>query len=138
MFKVDKKFLIQKLWGDNYYDASVKQWITTDTGADGKKLKRGFVEYIMDPIIRLVKNIMDNNKETVFKIVAKLGLTLSQEEQQLEKKNLMKNVFMKWLNAADALLEMIVAKLPSPVTAQTYRTKFLYEGPLDDPCAQAM
>lgn len=29
----------------------------------------------------------------------------------------MRNIFMKWLNAADALLEMIVNKLPSPVVA---------------------
>lgn len=71
----------------------------------------------MEPIIRLVKNIMSDNKEAVFKIVANLGITLSKEEQQLEKKNLFRNIFMKWLNAADALLEMIVAKLPSPITA---------------------
>mmetsp|Transcript_17980 Transcript_17980/g.13000 ORF Transcript_17980/g.13000 Transcript_17980/m.13000 type:complete len:296 (+) Transcript_17980:865-1752(+) len=45
---------------------------------------------------------------------------------------------MKWLNAADTLLEMIVSKLPSPVEAQEYRTPFLYEGPHDDPCALAM
>jgi len=45
---------------------------------------------------------------------------------------------MKWLNAADSLLEMIVAKLPSPVVAQAYRTQFLYEGPIDDPCGTAM
>jgi hypothetical protein len=29
----------------------------------------------------------------------------------------MKKIFMKWLNAAEALLEMIVAKLPSPIKA---------------------
>lgn len=96
------------------------------------------MQYIMEPIIRLVKNIMDDKKEAVFKVCAQLGITMSQEEQLLEKKNLLRNVFMKWLNAADALLEMIVAKLPSPITAQAYRTKFLYEGPLDDPCAVAM
>jgi elongation factor 2 len=45
---------------------------------------------------------------------------------------------MKWLNAADTLLEMIVTKLPSPVVAQRYRTAYLYEGPQDDPCAEGM
>ena len=45
---------------------------------------------------------------------------------------------MKWINAAEALLEMIVTKLPSPQVAQKYRTSYLYEGPIDDPCAQAM
>jgi elongation factor 2 len=41
----------------------------------------------------------------------------------------------KWLPAGDALLQMIVIHLPSPVTAQKYRTELLYEGPMDDPCA---
>ena len=69
--------VIQKLWGDNYFDPSIKQWITSDTGSDGKKLQRGFVQYIMEPIIRLVKNIMSDNKEAVFKICAKLGVTMT-------------------------------------------------------------
>lgn len=44
----------------------------------------------------------------------------------------------KWLPAGDALLQMIVIHLPSPVTAQRYRMELLYEGPHDDPCAVGM
>jgi elongation factor 2 len=33
---------------------------------------------------------------------------------------------------------MIVLKLPSPVKAQKYRAAYLYEGPIDDPCGQAI
>ena len=41
----------------------------------------------------------------------------------------------KWLPAGDAMLQMIVIHLPSPVTAQRYRMELLYEGPHDDACA---
>jgi elongation factor 2 len=44
----------------------------------------------------------------------------------------------KWINAADTILEMMVVHLPSPRMAQKYRTGFLYQGPQDDPLAQAM
>jgi len=44
----------------------------------------------------------------------------------------------KWINAAEALLEMIITHLPSPRVAQKYRTQYLYEGPMDDECAKAM
>lgn len=44
----------------------------------------------------------------------------------------------KWLPAADCLLEMMVLNLPSPRTAQKYRTAYLYEGPQDDECAKSM
>ena len=32
-------------------------------------------------------------------------------------KDLFKRVFQKWINAADALIEMIILKLPSPKRA---------------------
>lgn len=50
----------------------------------------------------------------------------------------MKNVFQKWINAAEALLEMIILKLPSPVKAQKYRAAYLYEGPIDDVTGQSI
>lgn len=44
----------------------------------------------------------------------------------------------KWLNAADCLMNVMVDHLPSPKTAQKYRTDTLYSGPQDDGCARAM
>ena len=44
----------------------------------------------------------------------------------------------KFLPAGDALLEMIVYHLPSPVTAQKYRVENLYTGDLDDEAAKAI
>ena len=42
------------------------------------------------------------------------------------------------MDAADAILEMIVLHLPSPKEAQKYRYKYLYQGPVDDEVAIAM
>lgn len=67
-----------------------------------------------------------------------LNIDLRSDEKEKQGKDLFKCVFQKWLNAADALLEMIVMKLPSPVVAQSYRAAYLYEGPIDDPCGQAI
>merc|ERR1719503_390251 len=67
-----------------------------------------------------------------------LGITLKSDERTLQGKHLMKNVFQKWINAADALLEMIILKLPSPVKAQGYRAAYLYEGPSDDATCKAI
>jgi elongation factor 2 len=50
----------------------------------------------------------------------------------------MKCIFQKWINAAEALLEMIILKLPSPVKAQAYRAAYLYEGDVNDATCTAI
>jgi elongation factor 2 len=133
-FKVDMDKMMQKLWGDNYFDAKAKKWKTEDVADDGGNLKRCFVQFIMEPVIRLCRNIMEGNIEAVWKMLNSLEIVLKTEEKEMRGKDLFKNVFQKWINAADALLEMIVMKLPSPAKAQSYRAAYLYEGPIEDPC----
>jgi elongation factor 2 len=58
---------------------------------------------------------MNAEYEKVWKMVASLGITLKAEEKEKIGKDLFKCVFQKWINAAEALLEMIIMKLPSPV-----------------------
>ena len=61
---------------------------------------------------------MNNNKERTFKMCASLGIELKEADRnELEGKALMKKIFQIWINAAEALLELIVLRLPSPKTA---------------------
>jgi elongation factor 2 len=137
-FGVDLNVMMSKLWGDNYFDGPAKKWKTHSTADDGKQMQRCFVKFIMDPIVKLCRAIMNNNKERVAKMTKALGIELKESEKEMEGKQLLKRVFQIWLNAADALLEMIVLRLPSPVTAQKYRASYLYEGPIDDECGTAI
>jgi len=137
-FKIDFDKMMAKLWGDNYYDQKARKFKQEDLADDGTILKRMFVQFIMEPVIRLCRNVMENNKEAVWKMLNHLEIVLKNEEKELVGKPLFKLVFQKWINAAEALLEMIVTKLPSPVKAQNYRAAYLYEGPIDDVCGQAI
>merc|ERR1739844_436663 len=49
-----------------------------------------------------------------------------------------KAVMRNWLPAGEAMFQMIVVHLPSPVTAQKYRGAAPYEGPSDDVACVAM
>jgi elongation factor 2 len=59
---------------------------------------------------------------------------MMQEELQMEGKPLMKAAMRNWWPTGEAIFQMIVIHLPSPVTAQKYRCEMLYQGPLDDAC----
>jgi elongation factor 2 len=136
-FKLDILKLMQKLWGDNYFSPAKKAFVTDDM--DGTtQLPRCFVQFIMKPVITLCRNVMDGNYDIVWKMTESLGIQLKHDEKQLTGKLLMKCIYQKWINAAEALLEMIVMKLPSPKKAQNYRAAYLYEGPIDDKSGQSI
>merc|ERR1712200_243315 len=88
----------------------------------------------------MVFDAIMNFKEQTEKLLGKLTTAsgkavkdiLKAEELELEGKPLMKCVMRNWLPAGDAMFQMIVIHLPSPVTAQKYRAELLYEGPHDD------
>ena len=107
---------MKKLWGDNFYSVK-KKGFKTDADEDGKTLPRCFVQFIMRPIIQLCRAIFDDNLDTVTKMLETLKIELKPEEKTLVQKPLFKCIFQKWINAAEALLEMIIMKLPSPKKA---------------------
>jgi len=137
-FGIERDKMTQKLWGDNFFDQGGKKWKNHKDADDGKELKRAFVQFIMEPVIRLCRATMNGEMEKVDKMIGTLGVVLKEDERKLQGKHLMKNVFQKWINAADALIEMIILKLPSPVEAQKYRVSYLYEGPVDDATGTAI
>lgn len=86
----------------------------------------------------LYRALSEGRTERYMKMLETLGVNLTSEEKDLRDKALVKRVMSKWLPAADALLEMIVLHLPSPVEAQKYRAPLLYDGPVDDEACEAM
>jgi len=137
-FGISREKMMEKLWGDNFFDAGAKKWKNHSKADDESELKRAFVSFIMSPVIRLCRASYNGNWEQVDKMLPTLGITLKAVERTLQGKHLMKCIFQKWINAADALLEMIIMKLPSPIVAQKYRAAYLYEGPKDDQSFKAI
>lgn len=132
-FGVDKGKMMERLWGDNFFNPKTKKWTKTELH-EGKPLERAFNQFILDPIFKVFSAVMNFKKEEIDNLLSKLEINLKSEERDQEGKALLKIVMRKFLPAADALLEMIVMHLPSPVTAQRYRAETLYEGPIDDEC----
>ncbi|KAA8644123.1 elongation factor 2 [Aspergillus tanneri] len=134
-FGVDRKKMLERLWGDNYFNPKTKKWSKTSTDSDGKPLERAFNQFILDPIFKIFNAVNNDKKEEIPTLLEKLEIKLASDEKDLVGKQLLKTVMRKFLPAADAMLEMICIHLPSPVTAQKYRAETLYEGPADDECA---
>lgn len=128
---------VRKLWGDNYFNNETKKW---QTQSDSNS-QRGFNKFILEPLYKALKVCLDLDYSGLDEIITKLDLKVRIKPEDKDKfsgKDLMSYFMKKWLPAADAMLELIVLHLPSPLEAQKYRVKELYEGPMDDEAAQAI
>lgn len=131
---VKESKVMTRLWGNNFYNPTTRKWNTTG----GEGFVRGFNKFVLEPLYKMLKATKFSDKEEMLQMTEKLKIKVSAEEKELEGKSLMRKVMSKWIPVGDAMLEMMVLHLPSPVTAQKYRTELLYEGPNDDEAAIAM
>lgn len=132
-FKVNTDKMLERLWGDCFMTDKGKYVDDPDAG-----FPRAFCALAIDPIIKLAGAVHDGKKEIWTAILEKINVKLTSDELQLEGKKMLRKVMQQWINASEALIEMIILHLPSPRVAQKYRTLYLYEGPMDDDCAKAM
>jgi len=134
-FGVEHKKMMNKLWGDNYFNPKTKKWTTRDSNGS---LKRAFVMFIFDPIAKLIEAVIEDQPEIYTKMLTKLQVKIPKDAEELKGKPLLKRIMQTWLPAAESLLQMIVNHLPSPVESQPYRCEQLYPGPQDDSSATAI
>ena len=131
---------MKKLWGENYFDPETKKMTTQPTNKDGKLLERTFCRFILEPIWKIVKSIMNKETETYTSMLKAVGVELTNKDMEKAKseKDVYRVAMKKFLPLADALLFGVTHHLPSPKQAQIYRYATLYDGPLDDECATAI
>jgi len=137
-FGVDEKKMMERLWGESYFDQKGKKWVKKGEGADGKPLTRAFCQFVLDPIQKMFTACMNDQFDKLDKMYKALSIDMKKDDMELRGKALLKRSMQRWLPAHDALLEMMVLHLPSPAKAQAYRYENLYTGPLDDKYAQAI
>lgn len=127
-FGVDEAKMRERLWGENYFDAKNKKWLKVSTNQDGERQRRAFCQFCLDPIYQIFDAVINEKKDKVDKMLKSLKVSLTSEEREQVPRRLLKTIMMKFLPAADTLLQMIVSHLPSPKKSQEYRAEMLYAG----------
>jgi len=59
-FGTEESKMMDKLWGDWYFDQDNKKWKKND---EGGTLKRAFCQFIMDPICKMFSAVMEDKKQ---------------------------------------------------------------------------
>ncbi|CAI4815024.1 CIC_collapsed_G0051970.mRNA.1.CDS.1 [Saccharomyces cerevisiae] len=92
-FGVDKAKMMDRLWGDSFFNPKTKKWTNKDTDAEGKPLERAFNMFILDPIFRLFTAIMNFKKDEIPVLLEKLEIVLKGDEKDLEGKALAEQLY---------------------------------------------
>ena len=106
--------MMDKLWGDNFFDPSTKKWTKKHTGA--QTCKRGFVQFVYEPIKGIIEAAMNDNKTKLFGMCDKLGISgkVKSEDREKTGKPLMKAIMQAWLPASQVSGPRPVAGLAHP------------------------
>ncbi|KAF2078587.1 hypothetical protein CYY_000087 [Polysphondylium violaceum] len=134
-FGVAKERMAEYLWGEHFFDAEKKKWVSLNVSESGKPLRNGFSQFICQPIVQISRAVIDGKKDVLDKMLASLHICLP--DQNLQGKALFIEVMNQFLPIDKALLN-IVANLPSPIQAQAKSIPAIYNQPIDDPCTIAM
>ena len=99
MLREQEKKMMDKLWGDNFFDPSTKKW--TKKATDSPTCKRGFVQFVYEPIKGIIEAAMADNKTKLFGMCDKLGISgkIKAEDKDKVGKPLMKAIMQAWLPA---------------------------------------
>lgn len=86
-----------RFWGDNWYDPKTKSWSESPITQSGTKLKRAFVEFVLEPIYAFKAACIDG-KGDPHALLAKVGVSLKGEAKEAKERALFKAGMSAWLN----------------------------------------
>jgi len=150
-FGIKKTKMMEKLWGNYYFDNINKKWKKCDNNNNNETHDNAFITFVLRPIVTLMNIIIENygkgdeNEENMNNLLKCLGIydkMISFYKEDLKQvkrsKDFMQIALKTWLPIDTILFEMICEHLPNPIKAQSHRMDRLYTGPLDSKEAQIL
>ncbi|CAL9016655.1 unnamed protein product [Prunus brigantina] len=83
---------------ENYFDPATKKWTSKNTGS--ATFKHGFVQFCYEPIKQIINTCMNDQKDKLWPMLTRIGVTMKSDEKELMGKALMKRVMQTWLPAS--------------------------------------
>lgn len=105
---VDPKFFMKFLWGDIYYNKETKKFSRKPSE---KAPNRSFVEFILEPMYKLIGYTVSEEKENLEKILSQLGIYIRSSDYKMDPKPLLKLICRKFYGHFSALVDVLVEKV---------------------------
>eukprot|EP00300_Choanocystis_sp_HF-7_P023742 c2471_g1_i1.p1 GENE.c2471_g1_i1~~c2471_g1_i1.p1 ORF type:complete len:1004 (-),score=197.96 c2471_g1_i1:134-3118(-) len=131
----DSARFARRLWGDAYFSRETRQFTRTPIGSEPK---RSFVEFILEPLYKLYSHVLGAEAAELSTLLASLGVALTATELALDPLPLLAVVCSRVFGDARALVDMLVAHVPSPIAGARAKIESAYLGPLNTSVGEAL
>jgi len=132
-FDVDE--FAQRLWGDIYFHPKTRRFMRK---APHSSAHRSFIEFILEPLYKILAQVVGDVDENLPRICDELGIHLSKDEAKQNMRPLLRTVCRKFFGSFAGFVDMCVKHIPSPLDNAKTKVEHCYTGPLTSDLAESM
>ncbi|GCC34212.1 hypothetical protein chiPu_0012685 [Chiloscyllium punctatum] len=118
----------KRLWGDIYFNPKTRKFTKK---APTSNSQRSFVEFILEPVYKILSQVVGDVDTTLPRTLDELGIHLTKEELKLNIRPLLRLVCKKFFGDFTGLVDMCVQHIPSPQSGARNKIEHTYTGSLD-------
>jgi len=109
----DKDEFAKRLWGDAYFDDDARCFKSKPPKTKAQT-DRSFVQFILEPVYKLMTQTVSEEKETLEQVLASLGLYVKRSHFKLNTKTLLKIVMSSLTGKPTCIRDLAIRLFPPP------------------------
>ncbi|XP_038140204.1 116 kDa U5 small nuclear ribonucleoprotein component [Cyprinodon tularosa] len=125
----------KRLWGDIYFNPKTRKFTKK---APTSNSQRSFVEFILEPLYKILSQVVGDVDTTLPRVLDELGIHLTKEELKLNIRPLLRLVCNRFFGEFTGFVDMCVQHIPSPQEGAKIKIEHTYTGGLDSDLGEAM
>ncbi|XP_039187381.1 116 kDa U5 small nuclear ribonucleoprotein component [Crotalus tigris] len=125
----------KRLWGDIYFNTKTRKFTKK---APTSSSQRSFVEFILEPLYKILAQVVGDVDTTLPRTLDELGIHLTKEELKLNIRPLLRLVCKKFFGEFTGFVDMCVQHIPSPKIGAKTKIEHTYTGGVDSDLGESM
>ncbi len=126
---INREEFAKRLWGDVYYNPSVRKFSNKAKEEDSKL---SFIYFILEPLYKIYSVTISQDAKQLKSILKGLGVVLKPSTYKLDMLPLLREVCLSFFGNSSPFGDMIVKHLPSPIQIAKTKLQTIYRGPIDE------
>ena len=132
---MNPKTFTKLLWGDFYFNREEKKFAREPVKGSNK---RAFVEFIMEPLYKIIAHTISHEKDQLAPILKQLGVYLKADDYRLSTRELLRRVCSLFFGPSKCFLDMVTRFTPSPKEGAAFHIQKYYTGSRETQVFQQM